>query len=128
MMGQYETFRIYETLAQPGVPYPDEPSGSTAEIEQGIFDAPTVWYVRELINPEYDESEDDPEITFIDSGKRFLMFSMGQGPVLGNYAGAGLVEAYLPEGTKLMGFWYNGQLFGIPLTVDGGTTYRIPSA
>lgn len=132
MMGQYEDFRIYETLAQPGVPYPEEPSGTTAEIEQAIFDAPTVWYVRELVNPEYDESEEDPEITFIDSGKRFLMFAMGNGPVLGNDAGSpgikvgGMTTAYLQEGTRLMGFWYNGQLYGVPLTVDDGTTYRIP--
>jgi len=121
----YEDFRIYETIAQDGVPYPTEPSGTTAEIEQGIFDAPTVWYVKELVNPTYDESVANPTISDTDTGKRFLMFCMGNGPVLGSYAGTtGLTTAYLQEGTRLMGFWYNGQLFGVPLTVDDATSYR----
>lgn len=111
-----ETFRIYQTLAQSGVPYPTEPENP--DIDTKIQNAPNVYYVKELVNPEYDETLDDPDITSDDTGKRFFMYVISGGPVLDGYSGEGLTAAYTAEGTHLLGWWYNGQLYGVPLTVD----------
>lgn len=119
MMGTFEGFRIYQTVAQSGVPYPEQPEDP--DIDTKIQAAPSVWYVKELVNPVFEETEDFPDITADDTGKRFFMFNMGNGPVLGAYAhNAGLSVAYIREGTYMLGFWYNGKLFGIPLLfLDG---------
>lgn len=122
MNGTFEGFRLYQTVTQSGVPYPTEPEDP--DIETKIQAAPSVWYVKEVVNPEYDESEASPTITDVDTGKRFFMFAMGNGPVLGAYSPtAGVSVAYLREGTYLAGFWSNGQLFGVPLMwLDGVDT------
>jgi len=122
MIGQFEGWRMYETVAEVGVPYPTMPAAP--DIDTKILAAPSVWYVKELVNPEYDETLGDPTISSDDTGKFFNMFNMGNGPVLGDFASVeGLGFAYLPEGTRMAGTWYNGQLFGMPLIVDAGGTY-----
>lgn len=119
-----ETFRLYQTLAQSGIPYPTEPAAPNLETK--VNDAPNVYYVKELVNPEFDESLDDPDITSDGTGKRFFMYVLSGGPVLGTYASsAGIKRAYIPEDTYLMGWWYNGQLFGVPLIIDDGVSYNV---
>ena len=118
-----ETLRLYQTIAEPGVPYPAVPEAP--DLETKVANAPTVYYVRELVNPKYDASLDDPPITSVDTGKRFLMYVISGGPVLGEYTpNRGLSMAYIPVGSHLMGWWYNGQLFGIPLAVNESDSTR----
>ena len=118
-----ETFRLYQTVAQSGVPYPEEPEYPHPEgnqvLEQEVEAAPNVWYVKEVVQPEYDEDLDDPSITSDDSGKRFFMYVISGGPVLGQYCqGRGRTMSYIPEGDHLLGWWHNGQLYGVPLAVN----------
>lgn len=119
-----ESFRIYQTLAQSGVPYPTLPAAP--DLETKVNDAPNVYYVAELTDVEFDETQNNPSITSTDTGKRFNMYVISGGPVLGDYAAfAGTTRAYIPEGNYLLGWWYNGQLFGVPLTVGDGITYNV---
>ena len=112
-----ETFMLYQTLAQSGVPSPTEPAAPDQETK--VNDAPNVWYVKEVVNPEWDETLDDPTISSDDTGKRYFMYVISGGPVLGNYSNTrGVTMAYIPEGDHLLGWWYNGQLFGIPIAVN----------
>ena len=72
-----------------------------------------------MVNPEWDETLDDPTISSDDAGKRYFMYVISGGPVLGNYSNTrGVTMAYIPEGDHLLGRWYNGQLFGIPIAVN----------
>lgn len=128
MKGQFENFKLYQTVAFEDASYPEEPTwvfdDGQIKIDTQIQAATSVWYVREIINPEFDESLDTPTITGTNGTKRYYMYALGNGPCLGIFAEqSGLSVAYLQEGTYLAGFWYNGQLFGVPLSFDDGYTY-----
>ncbi|MCA9013688.1 MAG: hypothetical protein KDA77_00020 [Planctomycetaceae bacterium] len=128
MIGQFEDFRLYQTVAFEDGSYPEEPTWEPEDgelkIDTQIQAASTVWYVKELLNPTFDESLDTPIINATSGTKRHYMFALGNGPCLGLFAeSSGLTVAYLPEGTYLAGFWYNGQLYGIPLSFGDGYNY-----
>jgi len=125
MRGAFNGARIYQTLAEPGESYPTQPTFNSdtqadSVLATQIENAPSVWYVKELTDVTWDDHA-TPEITATDTGKRFYAFNMGNGPVLGGLSlTRGMSRTYFKEGTYLLGWWHNHQLFVIPMAPDYG--------
>lgn len=129
MRGTFEGMKLYQTIAEPGKEYPPLPEiwvdsqENLQLLSDAIEAAPSVWYVRELTNVSFNPADDVPEITATDTGRRHHAFNMGNGSVLGAMASSrGMTRTFFREGTYLAGFWYNGQLYVIPLMEGYGCT------